>query len=80
MLLHFFRLNFEVLTEVERHEKDNSMKFIPSAVKDLSDQFCGFFALVPCSVDAPYQGKDFEDRHERKLWSYGRTTARQKYL
>lgn len=60
-----------MLTEVEKHEKDNSVKFIPSAVKDLSDQFCVvvfFSALVPCSVDAPYQGKDFEDRLELKLW------------
>lgn len=83
MLLRFFRLIFEVLTEVEKHEKDNSVKFIPSAVKDLSDQFCVVFffsALVPCSVDAPYQGKDFEDRLELKLWNYGRTTASQKYL
>lgn len=58
MLLHFFRLNFEVLTEVERHEKDNSMKFIPSAVKDLSDQFCGFFCIssLQCRCSLPREG------------------------
>lgn len=46
MLLCFFRLIFEVLTEVEKHEKDNSVKFIPSAVKDLSDQFCVVFFFL----------------------------------
>lgn len=57
MLLRFFRLIFEVLTEVEKHEKDNSVKFIPSAVKDLSDQFCVvvFFCIssLQCRCSLP---------------------------